>query len=819
MFRPGIYNTMKFPIPAAVGSALGAANFSDLTFQFLISSPGRVTGTYLFDNLRVNAVQIVTADAHTRPPAGYGGSVDLIATDAIPGLQSFSAAPVQVPDRFHLKLGTAGTSTAQLELGYEGTAAFTCAYNADPSDPTGKSFMLISCTNGAQSGDLVGASWARLTILNGAPIMKIRAQLAKNAVGDQTGGGIIPAMPTWWGDFEDCVPTPIANQALTYSASCKNQTDEANQIVNAYFTKVRNSNVLPNWIVTPVPEFARRRGDGTPNNNLTGPPPPNDPPFDHESHMNPGGDFDAYWRLNGNFTPTPYPGTDRNVADFDATFSTHAVLFGGDVNVLSINVKAHTDTGQTMPLPVLPPNSSGSVHVMLFGFEIPQLEGTADPNGGLSLNPPPISRDFNLPPIPVWIFTITIGATAEVGVSANLGWSATGFNAGVTPFASVGAHLEGSIDLGIASGGVDARISLLDVRTPVTAQATWFLNTAPNACSVIISASLNGQATISSGGGEVDLVASFLFYDTSFTLFKWDPLFSKTFPLFDIPIAFPAVPLPVALCTAPLTVVITAPSPGANLLAATPWPLQGSAVSTNGGGTIRDSDLHWSVSPLTAGDILSANTGRSVQATFSLPGTRTINLHAETTFNNPFGSIKEAGDAQVSITVTPLPAGDYIQKVITPCTGTTCGIGVGGTVYTLCNSSVSLSGETVTSCSNALAIQPAPVPGTYSISGLVSMPNADPASPPPTCTTWTATGPQTSSGPGPTTVLHASEIFETLTAQDGSVHPIGVLSIADWPVSSLGTYSITMTTTAGACGSGGSTVGSATVTVTLSPLR
>ena len=31
--------------------------------------------------------------------------------------------------------------------------------------------------------------------------------------------------------------------------------------------------------------------------------PPNDPPFDQESHLNLGGNWDAYWRLNPIFRP------------------------------------------------------------------------------------------------------------------------------------------------------------------------------------------------------------------------------------------------------------------------------------------------------------------------------------------------------------------------------------------------------------------------------------------------------------------------------------------------------------------------------------
>src|ERR1051326_4435265 len=78
--RTGLYQTMKLPIPDAIRSSLGSCSFHDLTFQFLISSPGIITGTYLFDNLRVHsAVVVPVANASSRPPAGYGGWGDFVA--------------------------------------------------------------------------------------------------------------------------------------------------------------------------------------------------------------------------------------------------------------------------------------------------------------------------------------------------------------------------------------------------------------------------------------------------------------------------------------------------------------------------------------------------------------------------------------------------------------------------------------------------------------------------------------------------------------------------------------------------------------------
>ncbi|HYM06714.1 MAG TPA: hypothetical protein VEU11_09155, partial [Terriglobales bacterium] len=375
-FRLGTYHTMKFPIPPAIGSALGAAPFNDLTFQFFIGSPGTGQGTYLFDNLRVHSVPLVTATAGTQPPPGYGGSVDFVVFGGTPEAQLFDAAPVQVPDSFHLKLGTVGATTVQLDLGYDGTPSFTCTYDADTTDATGKSYRLQSCSGGIQAGDILGASWAKLTIVAGDPSMKLRAQLAKNPVGDQTGGGIIPAMPTFWGDFDGCIPAVVADKAVppytSRSATCASQTAEATQIATAYVKKMQNSDPAPNWIVTPMPEFARRHGDGSPHNNLTGPPPPKDPPFDDEGHLNPGGDWDAYWRVFGNLTYGT-SGFDFTT-HFDGTADAHVVLWGQDVDALSIQAMADSDVG---PTNLGNPKVSGCLHVYLFGAEI-QVTGSGN---------------------------------------------------------------------------------------------------------------------------------------------------------------------------------------------------------------------------------------------------------------------------------------------------------------------------------------------------------------------------------------------------------------------------------------------------------
>src|SRR5579863_7029432 len=77
-YREGIYTTLGFAIPNAVRSALGAATFNDLTVELDISSPGKMTGAYLIDNLRVHSVALIQSPTGMPPPPGYGGSVNLV---------------------------------------------------------------------------------------------------------------------------------------------------------------------------------------------------------------------------------------------------------------------------------------------------------------------------------------------------------------------------------------------------------------------------------------------------------------------------------------------------------------------------------------------------------------------------------------------------------------------------------------------------------------------------------------------------------------------------------------------------------------------
>ena len=780
--RLGIYTTMKIPIPDAIRTALAGAPFTDLTFEFMISSPGHGAGTYLFDNLRVHSVTLVTAIAGTTPPPGYGGSADFVVFGGTPQMQTFDAGPVQVPDSFHLKLGAAGSTVVQLDLGYDGTPSVTCTYTGDTSDTNGKTYKPLLCTGGVQPGDIVGANWARLSITGGDSSMKLRAQLARSPIGDLLGAGIIPPMPTYWGDFDSCVPATVADQvhppvASPPSVSCAAQAAEASQIVTAYVNKVNSGPFTGDWIVTPVPESARRHGDASPQDYIAGvPPPPGDPDFDQGGHINEGGNFDAYWRMHGNFVTG---NETAHTTNFDMTLGAHAVLFGQDVNVLTIEATEESNSGQVGGAP---PSADATLSVYVFGIQAPG----ADIQPAVSFDKPlEASDDFTIE-AQIWVFDLKFSASGRAGVDINGSLSLAGAQINFIPEATVGLHAFGGIGItGLVSGGVDVTIPrLLDVRVIVGALLNWFPETDPDHCGATLSFQASGTASVLSDGGDISLTATFgdcpFCIDYSHSIFSWGPLLEgppKT--LFEYDTSTTLFKLPTSLCTAPLSVAIDSPTPGTtSLQAKTPFGLSGTAVSTNGGSPVQcATDFTWTLSPggVFQGTNNTTYTGCNPAAVFANAGPATIGLTATHVYNSPSGPITETKSASSSIVIAPLPDGDYIQSLAEP-----------SKLDILCLK---------TPCTNNVLTVFAPAPGvTYNVNGFINGASE------PVCTAWTATDPF-----GNTTSLPDDTLFD-----------IFPFSQAHWtPSSSVpsGIYTITMTTANGACGSGGTTFGSAQLTV------
>ncbi len=673
-----IYNTISFTLPESVSSLLAKEKVNDLVFEFDVSSTSSIQGSYLFDNLRVHSIELVQTPKGTAPPAGYGGSLVLNVTGNKPVKQSFTLGPIQIPSGLHLKTGTAGSTTLQLEAGVDTNTASTCTYEPDTSDKSGQSYKLNSCTGPYTEGDLVNANWISMTMKGGESSQQVYAQLVLSPLGDLTGSGLLPAMPTFWGTADTCSPAPVAHKIVTKSTSCSTQVAQANSIVTNYFNEVNSAHPSPNWVVAPVPESATRRADGTPTShtatsaNATADA-GNDLPFDTGGDLNPGGSFDAYWKLSGDLTPTAVTGTDENLTHFDAAFTAHGVLFGDDVDVVDAKVTADTDSGETTPS-YKPATSSGELDFYIFGEEIPSDGITFSPSTGFNVDPS-WSQEYDLPSIQIWIFDITLGALVDADLKAEGSAAPSGADLSLTPSASLGAHISGGVNLGIAEGDVDAQVNLITLSAPLSAQAKWVLDEDPAICAAELTGSLDGNLDVSSGGGDVDLDATFgicpFCYTDSWTLFKWGALASKSWNLFSDSISTQLFGLPGSMCKYTAKASIISPTAGASLSSGLPITLTGSAAPTESS-LPYTATYKWTFTPGANASTATLSSAGANSAnptvTFGPPtsgssSTWTIKMTATTTVRSAGGAVltQTASAAPVTVTVTPLSPGDHLS--------------------------------------------------------------------------------------------------------------------------------------------------------------
>ncbi len=682
----GTYQTITFPLTDQARKALGGAAFSDLSFELMLTS--QVGGEYLFDNLRVRSSMGVTADATTRPPPGYGGSVDLDLTlpadsagadpNAPAALErTFDVGAIQVPDRLHLKTGSAA-GPVRLEFGYSPASIVSaCTYLPDTLDATQLSYRSSTCTGGPQPGDIVAASWVRLTAIDPVLPLRLRAQLARRPLGDQIGSGLIPPMPTFWGDEDTCTAEPVDGQVVSTSQSCADTLAATSKIVNDYFTAFENGHASNGWVVAPIPETAKRHGDGAEADgaipsgaagfaplvrsasvSIAGP--SNASLVDESGHINKDGLFDAYWALNGGLTYNSFPGSDRATTHLDADFSAHGVLFGLDATVLDVSASADTDTGQTIPVHI-DPTSRLQTHLHVLGLEYPSF--TTDTPGQINQSIPLFSpAPIELGEIRFWIFKISLGIKADAGLALSGGLDGKGIEFSVTPEGAVQGSLFGGIDIFVASGGVEANVDLIRVKAPISVSATWELDRTPQSCSGEIVGGLDGDITVSSGGGEVDLVASIgicpFCDDTSMTIFDWDPITSHTVPIVHNALNLAKFQLPVELCTgnAIAASIRTPNSDNGVIYGGVAYDLTGIASSANADGlagqTIGCDGFSWSVS---APDTISG-TGCDARVTFAETNHQAqLGLAVTHQVTDAFGRVlTETGSATRTVNVTKI---------------------------------------------------------------------------------------------------------------------------------------------------------------------
>ena len=673
--RTGLYNTIAFNIPDSVSSALGGATYNDLIFTFVVTAPENILGAYLFDNLRVHSVAMVQSPAGIAPPSGYGGSLNLVVTSNKVVNRSFTLSPAQIPSSFHLYKGTAPKTSVQLQYGLDSKPALTCTYLPASTSVSEQGYSFKSCTGGYLAGDLVKSNWMGLLIVNGTVAHELHAQLAVSPLGDLSGSGLIPPMPTYWGDSDTCMPAAVKGKVVTTSTSCASQIKKANQIVNAYFTAVDATHPTADWIVAPVANSALRAGTAIPANFLgNNGPPANDIPFDTGGDLNPGGSFDAYWRLSGNLIPTAVAGTDENLTHFDATFTTHGVLFGDDIDVVDAKLTADTDSGQTTPA-YKPATSTGNLGFYVFGEEVPSGGLSFSPSTGFSVDPS-WTQEYDLPSIQIWIFDITLGALVDADLKASGSAALSGADLSVVPTASLGGHISGGINLVVADGNVDAKVNLISLSAPIEAQVKWVINPSPELCAATMNGSLKGDVTVASGGGQVDLDATFGYcpfcYTKSWTLFKWNALVSHSWNLFNDTIDLQLFPLPTSMCKYPITVKIDSPNNGATVLSGLPVVFTGVA-HPNDPNVAYTSTYKWTYTPganattMTI-DPATANTSNP-SVTFATPpvgktATWTVGLTSTVTDDSATTKIAETASATpITVLVSAIKPGVYISQI------------------------------------------------------------------------------------------------------------------------------------------------------------
>ena len=649
----GTFQTYQFAVTSFVMSKLAGATYSDLTFTIALNAPSGAKGTYLFDNLRTTSP--ATAQVGSSPSVDVTAQITQAPVVSTPGSATFATGTIQVPQSFHVKVGAAGTGTALFELGLGTTTTVSCTYKAS-SD--GTSYLFGACTTGNVAGDIVSANFARLTLKAAspsAPLTKVRAQLAYNALGDQVGSNLVPPIPTYWGTT----------------------LPEINAISMA-FTQLQINNPPPvqRFVSLPIPDFAQSTGNGAPLNALDGaaPRPVGDPPFDFKGDLNnsatgaPSGTWDAYYELAGNIS------TDETNQDFSSHFNATAtvgvVVFGSTVPVLSATATVDTNNGGTNAQGSIQPTSTATFQAFVFGEQFENDTWTQQTGFDFSES---TTKTIDTPPIQIWIFSVQGGIKATAGIHVNGSLAINGFQVTATPEGSVGVHVFGGISIVVASGGVDVTVQLIDVSIPTVAKALFAVNTDPTVCAVTFDGSVDGSVVLTSLGGSIDLVGTlgicpFCVTD-SVNIFHWKGRNLGTIPFpapFPIQIPGQITTLPASLCAAPVTVVISSPAANAAVPASVPVSAAASATRpptsqdlncTSGPclalpEQVDCSGLTWSSSDPTATFSPSA-TGCAPFVTFgagTAGTTQTLTVNAVDRFG-------EKGTASVSVNVGAAPTG------------------------------------------------------------------------------------------------------------------------------------------------------------------
>jgi hypothetical protein len=562
--RLGNFQTYRFAVPAFLRQQLAGRDCSNFSVTLVINVPSAGTGTYRVDNIRFKS-------ASDPSSTGNGSSVDLVAlrgpypSDSTPGTATFPESRIQVPGSFHVATGNAGTGSLTLLLAASPTDRTTCTYTGADQ---GTSYRFASCSRGELAGDLVIASSATLTIVSSAGPAKVKAQLAINPTGDELVSGLTP-IPTFWGDT----------------------AAEVGAISGAYFQAVAQQPQGGAHVTATSPALGKRATvDPVRIRNLLDPnePPlsPNDPPFNQYGDVGGNDLANAYWKLEGFLDGLQ--NTDGSfTTKVDAAASVHGVLLGFDQDVLRGHIVYTGNSGVIGPTGRTGASATGTARVFLFDglvkeVSLDQLSGEETLFS--------TTEGFDLPVISFGIFSVNVGLSATVDVKLAASAQVDGLAFTLTPGASVSASISGNVNILVASGGITATVSLIDLDLPITASAFWNISTAPAVCKAVLAFNLNSSAVVSTGAGSIDAHVTFgncdffgLCHTEDWNITRWGPLASATvqFLTIDEP-AVASVDFPRSFCDLPPTdVSIDCVADGDTLIVGLPVTFQSTALAAD----------------------------------------------------------------------------------------------------------------------------------------------------------------------------------------------------------------------------------------------
>jgi hypothetical protein len=553
--RTAVYSTLAFKIPDEVADALNGQTYSDLVFGIAINVPLNAPGTYRLDNLRIRGKLPPPPDPEAEN-ANFGGqSILLEAWKAYSPAENrvadstFTPGVIQIPQSFHPSKGRAGAGSATFAYRLGTSALVTCQY---PAEAAGTNYVFASCSNGGLAGDLVPASFVRLTVVNGdaaAGKTKVKAQIALNPVGDELYAGL-PPIPTFF--------TTTGEEVTAFMQAQRNW-----QVSGKVLVKLPAPHTEPYFSVSadsgPIPQR---------------PPEDNDPPFGRSGWLTNDTRFDAGWHARGSIAAPIDPMTGSRRTEFRMDIGTDVwTLNRFTGNVIGITGQIDTNT----PAPVggsIPPTT----HSGRFCFHVMSDEaGCEVVDGQTGLNVPLFddSRNFPIASFPFGIFFVD--ATAVFTVNANLtgGFTPTGFGLGINPSAALRARLRGGIGVpGFFAGGLSVTADILRISMPITTSVNATISMIPGSCRIHLAETLDARAIFSMGRGVVaawaeaglccgcDIEAC---WRDEWPIYRWPDIASQTIQLQpEAPLASHDIPLNVATVCPPvdgLDGVVTYPVP------------------------------------------------------------------------------------------------------------------------------------------------------------------------------------------------------------------------------------------------------------------